>query len=391
MSKRKIAIVGKGTAGSLAAAHFTRYLSEDAEIDWYFDPNKPTQSVGEGSTLNLPKNLFDTIGFTHGELAKIKGTFKTGIYKENWGTKNKNFFHDFSPPSSAYHFNAVELQNYLIKSLENKLNIIEQAVDYTDVDADFVLNASGVPQSFDDFHTSDYIPVNTAYITQCYWDRPEFDYTLTIAMKHGWIFGIPLQNRCSIGYLYNSDITRKEEILEDVQQIFQRYNLVPSNDTNSLNFKNYYRKSNFIQGGRVAHTGNASFFLEPLEATSIGFMDHIQRSAFEIWTGGISVQQANENYLSLINQIEFVIMMHYAAGSSFKSDFWSYAQERGMQKIKNTSDDKKLKEMYKSIAKVDRPELADRSVDEYGLWWQGSFIQNIQGLGIERVMRTIFG
>lgn len=389
-TKSRIAIIGRGTAGSLAAAHFSRYLSESAEIDWYFDPNKPPQSVGEGSTLNLPTNLFETMGFSHNDLKKIDGTFKTGIYKENWGVDNSNFFHDFSPPSSGYHFNAVKLQDYLISNLKNKVNIIEKPVHHSDVSADFILDASGVPASFDDFYISEYIPVNAAYVTQCYWDRPEFDYTLTIAMKHGWVFGIPLQNRCSIGYLYNSNITNKEEVMDDVQKIFKKYNLVPSQDTNSLNFKNYYRKQNCVQGGRIVYTGNASFFLEPLEATSIGFMDHIQRAAFEAWTGNRTVEDVNQDYLSLISQIELVIMMHYAAGSTFNTDFWNYAKDRGMQKIKDSKNDKHFREMYESIANIKMPQLVDRSVSEYGLWWQGSFVQNIQGLGINNIIKNTF-
>lgn len=388
--KTKLAIVGKGTAGSLAAAHFYRYLPEGAELEWYFDPNKLTQSVGEGSTLSLPRNLFDTIGFTHGELKKIKGTFKTGIHKENWGIKNKSFFHDFPPPNSGYHFNAVELQNYIIDRVSDKVNIIPKAVDLENIDADIVLNASGVPKSFEDFNISEYIPVNAAYITQCYWDYPEFDYTLTIAMKHGWVFGIPLQNRCSIGYLYNSSINTEEQIIEDVQQIFKKYKLTPSKDTNSLNFKNYYRKENCTKDGKIFHTGNASFFLEPLEATSISVMNHIQRAAFDTWSGAITVEEANNNYLSLIHKIELIIAIHYAAGSPFNTDFWSYAQDLGMKKIIDSKKDIDLRKMYHSIVNVDRPELVDGSVEDYGVWWQGSFVQNIAGLGIEKIMKDNF-
>jgi len=381
VKKRKIAVVGKGTAGSQAAAYFATLIPE-FEVEWYFDPNKPTQSVGEGSTLKLPNNLFENVGFTHGDLKNIKGTFKTGIYKENWGSLNKSFFHDFPPPQSGYHFNAVELQNYLEKYLEDKVSIIRESVSYQDIDADFILNASGVPQSFDDFHTSEYIPVNAAYITQCYWDSPEFDYSLTIAQKYGWVFGIPLQNRCSIGYLYNDNINTEEEVAEDVKKIFAQYGLTPSNDTNSLRFKNYYRKQNYERNGRIAHSGNASFFLEPLEATSIGFMDHIQRSALDIWTGYKKYDQANEDYRKLISQIELVIMIHYAAGSSFDTEFWDFAKERGIKKLESQRGDEHLFNIYSSIKDVQDFHLSNSQISEYGLWWAGSFVQNINGLGI---------
>lgn len=363
----------------------------EAEITWYFDPNKKTQSVGEGSTLNLPRNMFANLGFSHQDLRHLDGTFKTGIHKENWGTKNQEFFHDFPPPVLSYHFNAVKLQDYVEKKLENQINIVRESVDYKNLDADFILNASGFPDNFEDFYESEYIPVNSAYITQCYWDAPTFNYTGCVAAKHGWIFLVPLQNRCSVGYLYNGNISTKEEVKEDVQYVFEKYNLTPSDSVSDLSFKNYYKKDNFEEGGRIVSSGNASFFLEPLEATSIATMDMVTRNAFDVWSGNMGWKQANNNYHNILNQIEFVIMMHYAAGSPFKTDFWEYAQERGIKKIENTKGDMHWQNMYDYVKHIPSVGYADYAVDDYGLWWTGSFVQNIMGLGIENLLAENFG
>jgi hypothetical protein len=393
MTKKRIAVVGKGTAGSQAVAHFARFFP-DEEIVWYFDSQKPTQSVGEGSTLQLPINLFRNINFSHEDLKKIDGTFKTGVYKKNWGMDGKAFVHDFSPPSVAYHFNAVKLQDYIYDFLKNRVRVIDQAVDYKNVDASHIFNASGVPKNFESFNVSEYIPVNSVYITQCYWDAPRFDYSLTIAAKYGWVFGIPLQNRCSIGYLYNDNINSEKEIAEDVKEIFKEYNLEPSTTTASLNFKNYYKKINYENNGRLVHSGNSSFFLEPLEATSIGTMDQIQRSALDVWSGSKTASEANSQYLQQMHEIEFVIMMHYAAGSSYKTDFWDYAQERGIKKIENSKNDKRMQALYSSIKDMPTKNLATEiyksSDQEYGLWWPGSFIQNIDKLGLKNIMNRFF-
>lgn len=391
MRKKKIAVVGKGTAGSQALIHFARYFS-DQEIVWYFDPSKPTQSVGEGASLAFPENLFNNIGFSHNDLEKVNGTFKTGIYKENWGTANKSFFHDFPPPSLSYHFSAVELQNYIETMMEDKVEIVRKSVDYNNVDADFVLNATGASKDLESFSLSEYIPVNAAYITQCYWDSPTFNYSLNIAAKHGWVFGIPLKNRCSIGYLYNNKINTKEEIQEDVKEFFEKYNLTPSDQTNSLSFNNYYRKNNYEHDGRLVHSGNASFFLEPLEATSIAVMNQIQRTAFDLWTGQTSVSDANSEYTKSLKEIELMIMMHYAAGSPFKTKFWDYAQERGIKKLEESSNDKNMQEMYSYVKDIDQINFAvnNSPIKEYGTWWAGSFVQNISGLGVSDTMNNIF-
>jgi hypothetical protein len=396
LSKKKIAVIGRGTAGSLGLVHFAKHLPE-CEIDWYFDPKTPPQAVGEGSTLVLPKNLFESMAFTYQDLRKIKGTMKTGIYKENWGPDSEPFFHDFPPPQSGIHFNAIELQNYILEHAKTLLNkrvtMIPEAVDYENVDADFVFNATGAPKQLEKFYSSKYIPVNAAYVTQCYWDVPRFDYTLTIAGKYGWIFGIPLQNRCSIGYMYNSGINTEEEVAEDVKEIFEKYNLVPSKDTNSLKFNNYFRKENYENNGRLVHSGNSSFFLEPLEATSIGLMDKIQRSAWDLWTGEKRIEEAHFKYLNEINQIEFVIMMHYAAGSRFKTDFWEFAQERGIKKLESMGSDSEAQRIYqltKGYKTMYEGEKVMGDVKEFGSWWTGSFIQNIHGLGLSDTMARIF-
>ena len=63
--------------------------------------------------------------------------------------------------------------------------------------------------------------------------------------------GIPLQNRCSIGYMYNNKINSLEEVKEDVKNIFEEFNLQPSETTNAFSFKNYYRNTNFEDSYRI--------------------------------------------------------------------------------------------------------------------------------------------
>ena len=62
---KKIAVIGRGTAGVLAAAHFLHY--SDCLVDFYFDHEIKPQAVGEGSNLVLPMRLHQTIDFNHEE------------------------------------------------------------------------------------------------------------------------------------------------------------------------------------------------------------------------------------------------------------------------------------------------------------------------------------
>jgi len=204
---KKVSIVGRGTAGALGALHLNQYLDKSKfEIEWLFDNSIPPQSVGEGSLPGFVVNLFQTSGFTHSRLSELGGSVKTGIYKSGWGGGD-SFTHDFSGSAIGYHFQAGMLHQYGLNYLKDKVSINDTHVGNTDnVDADFVLDCSGRPKEYgDDFVMADMV-VNTARIWQCPWDFPIFNHTLTIARPYGWVFGIPLSNRLSIGYIYNRPI-----------------------------------------------------------------------------------------------------------------------------------------------------------------------------------------
>lgn len=374
---KKISIVGTGTAGSFSAAHFYRWTNWD--IDWYFDPNIPNQTVGEGSTLVLPMGLYESVGFTYEDLKSVDGHFKVGVLKKGWGD-GRQYVHNFYGSRHSYHFNAVKLQQWIKTYLEksNRVRIISKNVNVDDLDSDFVFMCSGRPKTFEDFIQPESISVNAVHVTQCAWEYPKFPYTLTLARPYGWVFGIPLQNRCAIGYLYNHNFNTKEEILEDVKEVFEEYGLMPSDITNSFHFDSYYRKNNFVD--RVAYNGNASFFLEPIEATSIAAMDMVHRTAYDYFKKRTDAEEANEYYRENLRQIENVIMLHYAAGSIYKTPFWEYASERGK---KNFAEAKKNVEFIEMLDAVKKYKIGGvQELPEYGTWSVNSFWQNLTNLGL---------
>ena len=383
---KKIAIIGRGTAGSLSIIHFLRHMN-DCEIEWHYDPSVPVQSVGEGSTPQLPRSLYENLNFNYLNLKKIDSTLKTGIYKSGWGKNKEDFLHQFPSPFVALHFNAISLQNYIFNKVKNKVKIFEYNVSPDDIDADFVMDCSGKPKSYEEFYKADFIPVNSAYVTQCYWDRARFQHTLTIARPYGWVFGVPLQNRCSIGYLYNKNINSLEDVKEDVKNVFDEYNLIPSNNINILSFNNYYRKQNYTD--RVCYNGNASFFLEPMEANSIEIMDFIQRGAIALWDNQISADDMNLIYRRRIMEVETMIMLHYFAGSKYETEFWKFAQQKGKDCIElSLKQDKNFSKIIDYSIKIKKRNLCDPDIN-YGYWGANSLCENIFGLGIEKSLLEI--
>lgn len=402
--KKKITIIGRGTAGSITAAMM--YKRHGFETEWIYDSNIKTQPVGEGSILGFPMILYKHLGFTSQDIASLDGTYKIGLKKEGWGKTGKQFYHHFGPGNFGYHFNAVALQDYVSEKVSDSINIIDKNIkSYDDIDADYIMDCSGRPLIDDSFIKTPYIPINAAYVTQCYWDHPRFNHTLAIARPYGWVFGVPLKNRCSIGYMFNENFNTFDEVKEDVKHIFDEYNLTPSNNTNSIRFPNYYKKQNYTD--RICFNGNSSFFLEPLEATSIAMMTEITYHGIWFAKGDISLDDANRFYGTKMKEIENVIMLHYFAGSIYDTKFWTYAKEMGYKNMVDSTHWFKHMVEYCTnpefgfggtigVINAERPPkpngpMTYKQLEGYGTWTPGSFNMNLNELGIMEELKNMYG
>ncbi len=385
---KKLTVVGKGAVGSLAVAHFLHYT--DWAIEWIYDENIPTASVGEATNLTVPKNLDWTLKFNNYDLIKMNGTAKLGISKKGWS--KKDYFHPFPTAYSAMHFTAKELQDSIFNKVKDnpRLTITKGHVDNPEtLDSDFVMMCVGSPKETNkqNFEILKNIPVNAAYVTQCDWDYPKFQYSLTDAMTNGWVFGIPLQNRISVGYLYDTELTSLDEVKKDVQQIFNDYELTPSNKTQHLTFESYYRKENFTP--KVVYNGNASFFLEPLEATSTGFAVDVIRKAWDLWNGNLTVEQCQKQYEKEINEIQLMILLHYMPGSTYKSKFWSKAKKLATSKIAKEFASKTEWAKFVLDATID---MYDKTSElHFGTWGYENYKINVKGLGLEKQIKKFGG
>jgi len=386
---KKLTIVGRGTVGCLAIAHFLKWT--DWEITWAYDPTVEPTAVGEGTTLNLPRTLFENLGFTFADVYEFNATAKVGIYKKDWGSIGDGFLHPFPVGQTGIHFNAVSFQQYVFEKISQnpRITLLERSVEPDEVDSDYVMMCTGTPTDFTDYEIIETVPVNTCWVSQCPWEHVRFQHSLTIARPYGWIFGIPLQNRCSIGYLFNETITDLESVKKDADIILAEYNLQPSMQR-QIKFKNYVRKVNFSD--RVIYNGNSSFFLEPLEATSTATADIINRLSIDQWKIQAQVPvQTNARYHSLLNGVESMIALHYMSGSSWDNDFWKHAQSLGTAKIEKELQ--KKQEFYQMMKEVSDPNFTVdnyfKSPKEIGTWWSPSFNLHLDKLGIKEQISSM--
>ena len=378
---RKITIIGAGTAGCLTATAFLS-LNKKYDIELIYDPETPASSVGEATNYSVANFLSVIYNFNKKDLIECKGTRKFGIQKNNWGAEN--YFHPFLFASYAFHLDSKEFQKLILSKLSKVITVKEQFIeDIKDIKSDYIVDCRGKYED-SEVETLDNIAVNASYTTQCFWDKPKFEHTLTIARPYGWVFGIPLQDRCSIGYLFNSKINDVAEIKEDVKEIFKEFNLSPSEETKLINFKSYYRKNNF--NGNIFYNGNSSFFTEPLEATT--FDTQIQ-NAFLIMScienGTAFNKQAQITFEEIIKEQVAMISLHYLNNKNYSTDFWKIAARKANKTIRNVALDEKFREIIGGAFNYDNyinKQQAKKA--EFGTWPISSFALNIKALGLEK-------
>lgn len=393
-NKKRIIVIGGGTIGCLTVIHFINDSTK--EITWYRDPLSNTQSVGEATTLAVPRLLHNNLNFhPYKDFSLIDGNLKRGIRKLNWGeTSLGDYTHFFGLSEHGIHFNAVKFQNLIYQKLKHRVNVIEEkAPPYSNIEGDYIIDCSGSPKDYSEFNLANQIPVNSAYVVDCPWDYPEYDYSFHIALSHGWVFCIPLKNRMSVGYMYNSSQTTLQEIKKDINQVFKNLKLSPSQNITQWNFKNYYRKQNFTE--RVCYNGNSSFFLEPLESTSTAFAIRVNRTLDKFLNKEISLHQANESYENEIIDIQRMISLHYISGSKFNTPFWDFATSINEKFFKESLNKGKynFKKIYLESSKfINSKNLGlnfNGPPEAYGTWGINNYIQNIEGLNLTKKLNKL--
>lgn len=86
--------------------------------------------------------------------------------------------------------------------------------------------------------------------------------TTAIAMKHGWVWKIPVQGRYGCGYVFDSRFITEEQALEEVKEVFGDVE-----SPRTFKFKAGMYKDTYVNN--CLAIGLAQGFIEPLEATSI--------------------------------------------------------------------------------------------------------------------------
>ena len=357
-SLQRIAVIGRGTAGALAAASVTRLHPDSGhELHHIYDSRIPVIGVGEGSWPTLVPQLQELTGLPHEAIQqRLNGTRKYGVSFEGWGRRERDFIHYFAPQevSYAYHLSADVMGDLLQEStraqhIDAKVLDINRVAGGAEVTFDgraperydLVFDARGFPreQHGDEHIEIPFIPTNTAVIRRCpavieaQRDGPvlEHTYTRAIARPHGWVFVIPLTVHTSYGYIFNRDLSSLADVEADFDALLDSDGVREFEQRAVIPFPNFVHRQ--IYDGAVVRIGNAAAFMEPLEATAIGFAQmevgmvlhmRLNRSAEHIER---DVPVVNRFLINNVLSNGLFVGWHYCCGSRYDSPFWRHARD----------------------------------------------------------------
>ena len=352
--KKKVGVIGVGSAGLLNVMHLCVWLDQSWEIHSIYDPKKKILGIGESTNGGFVNLLEQATNFSvaHDEdLAELEATLKFGSRFVDW--REQSWINPLLNGNIAVHFNNRKLKDFVFsrlariwpeqfRILEGEVQALAESedrvtltVDGSPHEFDYVVDCRGTPDSFDEYVLSDCTLLNRCLVHQV--ENYDFaPFTDHIATKHGWMFGVPLRDHKTFGYLYSHDITKKDDAISDFREKLGIQSIDSGNYDREYVLRSYYAKE--LVTGRVCKNGNRALFFEPLIANSIFLYLKANRLIFDYIENRKSAADVNRVFVQSVQEMEDVISYYYQGGSMHPSEFWRQATQSAQSRLRRREE-----------------------------------------------------
>jgi len=372
---KDIIIVGGGTSGYSAALILkTRFPLINIKVI----KSDKIGIIGVGESTHHFGEFTDFVGLDRLDYFKeCDATVKYGVYFKDWGSLDflhstninseiqrgqfrafyahcllndidaKNMTDKFKwsnlicqkESNNEFHFNTFKLNIFLEKKcLERGIEIITDEITEVNIEnnniknlnhkysADFYLDCSGFKKVLISklgakwISYQDYLPCNEAIAFQTP-DTDEYNsYTLSQAMKCGWMWRIPVWGRWGNGYVFDNTLIDADQAKQEVETYLGHEIQIAKN----IKFEAGALDQFWI--GNCCAIGLASSFVEPLESSAIA-ATHMQ--TFLLLNYLINYNEENqmaynEKTKAMMENVRDFIIMHYITDK--EGVFWKKAK-----------------------------------------------------------------
>ena len=252
----------------------------------------------------------------------------------------------------AYHFDAGLYGGYLrkiaeqhgVRRIEGKISDVKcnSSDGYIEslrlesgqvVEGDFFIDCTGfrallieqaLHTGFDDW--SHWLPCDSALAVQTKSVGEPVPYTRSIARCSGWQWRIPLQHRVGNGLVYSSQYLSDDKAAQILLDNIEGELIT---EPRKIKYRTGQRKQYWNKN--CIALGLASGFVEPLESTSIHFIQNgLMWLLLMFPHQGITESVVNEYNATLKSEADRIrdfIILHYHVTERDDSDFWNYCRE----------------------------------------------------------------
>ena len=295
---------------------------------------------------------------------------------------------EFTP--NQFHFNTFKLNEFLLTKCKErnitlindeivdviieKENIIEIKGEKSKYKSNFWIDSTGFKrvlisklgakwQSY-----SDYLKLNHAIAFQTE-DTDNYNiYTLSKAMKYGWMWRIPVYGRWGNGYIFDDTLIDAEQAKKEVEEVLGKEIKIAKD----IKFQAGALDKVWI--GNCVAVGLSANFIEPLEATSIGtsinqmfLLMHLIEN-FEQTT----INDYNDKVESIMRNIRDFVFVHYMVKRK-DTEFWKKVTELELPETLKQN----LKRWKKRL-----PIKEDFSDTQYHLFFEQNWASVLWGLNL---------
>ncbi len=347
--KRKIAVIGAGSAGLLTATHLCTWLDNSWEVVAVYNPKKKILGIGESTNGQFVSVLERGTNFSlaqAGDLAALDATIKYGSKFVNW--RKHSWVNPLLSGNIAIHFNNRLLKDFVferlgkiwpdqfrvlegdVQEIQNYQDHVTLTIDSVAHDFEFVVDCMGTPQSFEGYTMSDCSIADRCrvHMVEKYDYEPFTDH---IATRDGWMFGVPLKGYKTYGYIYSQALTKTEDAEDEMMRLLGAPKLEAGNYDAHYSFRCYY--ANELISGRVCKNGNKALFFEPLLANSMFIYIYASRIIYDHIVSSEDVGRCNGRFTKAVQEMEDVISYYYQGGSNFETDFWKTSAARAKARL----------------------------------------------------------
>ncbi len=186
-----------------------------------------------------------------------------------------------------------------------------------------LLSEGALKTGFDDW--SHWLPCNRAWAVQTELNEEPIPYTRAIAHDAGWRWRIPLQHRAGNGLVYCNDFLCEDAARERLRASVDSK---PLSDPRPIKFTTGQRRQYWNRN--CIALGLASGFIEPLESTSIHFIQNGIMWLLLMFPDPVlskaSIDEYNQKLRSEAERIRDFIVLHYIANEREGDAFWDHCR-----------------------------------------------------------------